>query len=130
MSKLSNAVKKIVKHKDFKWLVLIQVGVLMIVAVLFLIMPKPISRYQTYSERVYSPSFRMDTYKTGRFNSHIASDIINGYNLLGYNIQKQITDIIKYENDYDRQILEFGNMTDEQVNKWCYYDLKKRGAIG
>ena len=76
MSKLSNAVKKIVKHKDFKWLVLIQVGVLMIVAVLFLIMPKPISRYETHSERVYSPSFRMDTYKTGKFNSRIASDII------------------------------------------------------
>ena len=62
--------------------------------------------------------------------NNIASDIINWYNLLGYNIQKQITDIIKYENDYDRQILEFGNMTNEQVNKWCYYDLKKRGAIG
>lgn len=61
--------------------------------------------------------------------NNLASDIKNDYNLLSMTIQKQIIDIVNYERDYERQFEKFSSMSDKEINKWCYYDLKKRGAI-
>lgn len=61
---------------------------------------------------------------------NVASDIENGYNLLSMSIQKQILDIVNYEREYEKQLDNFSYMKVEDINKWCYYDLKKRGAIG
>lgn len=62
--------------------------------------------------------------------NNLASDIKNDYNLLSMTIQKQIIDIVNYEKEYEKQFEKFSLMSDEEVNKWCYYNLKKRGAIG
>lgn len=61
--------------------------------------------------------------------NNLASDIKNDYNLLSMTIQKQIIDIVNYEREYERQFEKFSLMSDKEINKWCYYDLKKRGAI-
>ena len=61
---------------------------------------------------------------------NLCSDILAGYDLLGMNIQRQIIEIKEYESEYEMQIEDFGYMTVEEVDRWCYYDLKRRGAIG
>lgn len=61
---------------------------------------------------------------------NLCSDILAGYDLLGMNIQRQIIEIKEYEEDYERQVSDFGYWTVEKVNRWCYYDLKNRGVIG
>lgn len=76
MHRFIDGIKKIVKHKAFKWLVLMQVGTLAFIAVMFFILPpKPVLWCKTYNVRVYSPEFRMDTYKTGMFKGVVASEI-------------------------------------------------------
>lgn len=62
--------------------------------------------------------------------ANLASDITAGnYDLLGLTIQKQITDIEEYERGVLRQQKELDKMDEKTANKWCYYDLKKRGVI-
>lgn len=62
--------------------------------------------------------------------ANLASDITTGnYDLLGLTIQKQITDIEEYERGVLRQQKELDKMDEKTANKWCYYNLKKRGVI-
>lgn len=60
---------------------------------------------------------------------NMAADLDCGYDPMGMSIQNQKAAIA----DYERQIHEawdrFVYMTEEQVDKWCFYDLKKRGVI-
>lgn len=65
--------------------------------------------------------------KTMRQN--LASDLVAGYDVFGMNIQKQLLEIAAYEDDFNRKVSEMNRMTDVAANKYCYYDLKKRGAI-
>lgn len=61
--------------------------------------------------------------------SNMAADIAAGYDYFGNCIQNQIKTIDSYKAEFDAQVDEFKSMEDEKVNRWCYYDLKKRGAI-
>jgi hypothetical protein len=71
---------------------------------------------------------KLSIIKTMRAN--LASDITAGnYDLLGLTVQKQITDIEEYERGVLRQQKELDKMDEKTANKWCYYDLKKRGVI-
>ena len=60
---------------------------------------------------------------------NMAADLAAGYNYYGNSIQKQIAVIDAYKNQFDREMDAFKTMDEKQVNRWCFYDMKKRGAI-
>lgn len=60
---------------------------------------------------------------------NLASDLNNGYSEQGNSVKKQRADIDAYEARTDECYEMFKKMTDIEVNRWCFYDLKKRGAI-
>lgn len=60
---------------------------------------------------------------------NIASDLKAGYDFFGNSIQKQIKGLEEYKAKVDYQLDEFKHMEDKEVNKWCFYELKKKGAI-
>lgn len=57
------------------------------------------------------------------------ADLECGYNPMGNAIQNQKSAIAEYEREIHAAWDRFVYMTEEQVNKWCFYDMKKRGAI-
>jgi hypothetical protein len=61
--------------------------------------------------------------------SNMASDLAAGYDYFGKSIQDQKQEIAKYEAEFERQLDKFKSMSDDEVNRWCFYDMKKRGAI-
>lgn len=61
--------------------------------------------------------------------SNMASDLEHGYDPFGKSIRDQKTMISEYEREIHEAWDRFVYMTEEQVNKWCFCDLKKRGAI-
>lgn len=60
---------------------------------------------------------------------NMASDLECGYNPFGASIQRQKTMIAEYEKQIHQAWDKFVYMTDAEVNRWCFYDMKKRGAI-
>lgn len=60
---------------------------------------------------------------------NLQADLNAGYNPTGYLISKQRIDIEEKRRYLDLQLERFKGMEDNKVNRWCYYDLKKRGAI-
>lgn len=60
---------------------------------------------------------------------NMASDLAAGYNYFGNCITKQREEIEKYQKEINERLDEFKNMDDKQVNRWCFYDIVKRGAI-
>ena len=60
---------------------------------------------------------------------NMVADLEAGYNPKGRSILKQAYELAEYEHGFDVQMDLFKNMEDKQVERWCYYDLKKRGAI-
>ena len=61
--------------------------------------------------------------------SNMISDLNNGYDWFGKSITDQRNMIENYKKKFDEQMDKFKEMEDNAVNRWCYYDLKKRGAI-
>lgn len=57
------------------------------------------------------------------------ADLKAGYDPFGKSIRSQREQIAAYEQDYLDTLEKFKYMTEEQINHWCFYDLKKRGAI-
>lgn len=60
---------------------------------------------------------------------NMASDLSNGYSYWGTSIVRQREDIERYKAETDTQMDKFKDMEEKAVNRWCFYDLKKRGAI-
>lgn len=60
---------------------------------------------------------------------NMIADIEAGYDPQGHCIRKQIVEIEEKQAQFSRQMDMFKCMEDSKVNRWCYYDLKKRGAI-
>lgn len=48
---------------------------------------------------------------------------------LGLSIAKQRGEIERYKAQFDEEMETFKGMDEPAVNRWCFYDLKKRGAI-
>ena len=61
--------------------------------------------------------------------SNMTADLANGYNYFGDCIQGQKAQIDLYKIEFDRQVNAFKTMEEKEVNRWCYYDMKKRGVI-
>lgn len=60
---------------------------------------------------------------------NMAADLEAGYNYFGKCITEQREMIDQYKTQFDAEMDAFKTMDDKQVNRWCYYDMKKRGVI-
>ena len=60
---------------------------------------------------------------------NMQADIDAGYNPNGECITRQKNEIELYKLDMDMQMKDFSNMDQAKANRWCYYDMIKRGAI-
>lgn len=61
--------------------------------------------------------------------NNMCADLESGYDYFGRNIQKQQQDINRYKQEYETQLMAFATMEHDRINKWCYLDLIRRGAI-
>ncbi|MCQ2059747.1 MAG: hypothetical protein MJY71_07980 [Bacteroidaceae bacterium] len=61
--------------------------------------------------------------------ANMKADLEAGYNYFGKSITEQRNMIDAYKQEFDNQVDEFKHMEDKEVNRWCFYDMKKRGAI-
>lgn len=60
---------------------------------------------------------------------NMQADLEAGYDYFGNSIKQQREEIDAYKADFDNQMSKFWTMTHEDVEKWCFYDLVRRGAI-
>lgn len=60
---------------------------------------------------------------------NMQDDLNAGYDYFGNSIRKQMKEIDEYKAEFDKQMDEFKTMDENAVNRWCFYDMKKRGAI-
>lgn len=70
--------------------------------------------------------------KSSIFNTMVANLKANldaGYDSFGQNVTKQRQDIEDYSQKFNKQLDEFAKMTEEEINRWCYFSLFKSGAI-
>ena len=60
---------------------------------------------------------------------NMASDLNAGYDYCGQSITKQKQEIAEYKAQTDKTLDMFKDMDEKAVNRWCFYELKKYGAI-
>ena len=61
---------------------------------------------------------------------NMAADLDCGYNYFGDCIRRQREEIAAYKEKFDSEVDHLKEMDDEKkVERWCYLDLRKRGAI-
>ena len=60
---------------------------------------------------------------------NMVADLEAGYDFFGASIQRQQQEIDTYRAKFDSEMDAFKMMDEKEVNRWCFYDLKKRGAI-
>ena len=61
--------------------------------------------------------------------SNMVSDLENGYEYFGASIVSQREAIDEYKKVFDLQMDNFKTMEETEVNRFCFYDMKKRGVI-
>lgn len=62
-------------------------------------------------------------------NSNMLSDLEVGYSPNGATIRHQLEVIVEYRRVFESELDSFKTMTEPEVNRWCFYDMKKRGVI-
>ena len=70
MKKLLDAIKKIIKHPNFKAIIFMQVVLILGYIYIILHIPKPVSEYEPYSIRIYSPRVYLEKYDSTIFDKH------------------------------------------------------------
>jgi len=60
---------------------------------------------------------------------NMASDLEHGYDYFGKSIRQQREMIAEYKRQFDEEMDMFKEADEKQVNRWCFYDMKKRGVI-
>lgn len=60
---------------------------------------------------------------------NMQSDLDAGYSPSSKSIVNQKVAIENYKIRFNQELSNFKAMNDKQVNRWCFYDMKKRGAI-
>lgn len=60
---------------------------------------------------------------------NMASDLNAGYDYFGQSITRQKQEIAEYKAQTDKTLDMFKDMDEKAVNRWCFYELKKHGAI-
>lgn len=61
--------------------------------------------------------------------SNMTADLNAGYDYFGKSITEQRAMIESYKHEFDEQMKKFRDMEMGKVQHWCYFDLKRRGAI-
>ena len=60
---------------------------------------------------------------------NMSADLDAGYDYFGKSIKQQRAAIDEFRAKFDAVLDMFKTMSEEQVNRWCFYELKKLGAI-
>ena len=60
---------------------------------------------------------------------NMSADLNAGYNYFGESIKRQRAAIDEFRAKFDAVMDMFKGMTDDAVQHWCFYELKKLGAI-
>lgn len=60
---------------------------------------------------------------------NMADDLKAGYDYFGACITRQRQEIEDYQKAIDDQLDKFKTMDEQSVERWCFYELKKTGAI-
>lgn len=60
---------------------------------------------------------------------NMQDDLNAGYDPKGKSIREQKEQLAEYKKEYQADLEMFKYMGDKDVSRWCFYDLKKRGAI-
>lgn len=60
---------------------------------------------------------------------NMAADLEAGYDYYGQSIQRQIQEMNEYKAKFDADLDKVAEMDDNKVQKWCYIQLLKAGAI-
>ena len=60
---------------------------------------------------------------------NMTADLECGYDYFGNCITRQREEIAAYKEKFDAEVMSFAEKSDAERNKWCYYDLLRRGAI-
>lgn len=60
---------------------------------------------------------------------NLQADLNAGYDYLGNSATSQRQAIDAYKDQMDEEMKAFRTMTGSQVSHWCFYDMKRRGAI-
>ena len=60
---------------------------------------------------------------------NMTSDLNAGYDYFGQSITRQKQEIAEYKAQTDKTLDMFKDMDEKEVNRWCFYELKKHGAI-
>lgn len=60
---------------------------------------------------------------------NMVADLDAGYDYFGRCITMEREEIEAYNKEFDAQLEAFKSMDENAVNRWCYYDMVKRGAI-
>lgn len=60
---------------------------------------------------------------------NMTADLNAGYDYFGQSITKQKKETEEYKAQTNSTLDMFKDMDEKAVNIWCYYELKKRGAI-
>ena len=60
---------------------------------------------------------------------NMTSDLNAGYDYFGQSITRQKQEIAEYKAQTDKTLDMFKDMDEKAVNRWCFYELKKHGAI-
>lgn len=60
---------------------------------------------------------------------NMAADLEAGYDYYGKSIQTQIKEMDEYKAKFDADLDKVAEMDDNKVQKWCYIQLMKAGAI-
>ena len=60
---------------------------------------------------------------------NLSADLEAGYSRVSKCIKDQLDAIDEYKAQYFKELDKFVLMSDKEVSRYCYYDLKKRGAI-
>lgn len=60
---------------------------------------------------------------------NMTADLAAGYDYFGKSIRDQKIEIDRYKTQLDNELDMFKAMDEKAVNRWCFYDMKKRGAI-
>ena len=60
---------------------------------------------------------------------NMVSDLEAGYDYFGASIVRQQAEINFYKVQFDHELEILKNKDEKTANRWCYLDLKQRGAI-
>ncbi len=60
---------------------------------------------------------------------NMKSDLAVGYDFFGKSIQEQIHMMEDYKAQYEKELMALADFEEAKAQRWCYYDLLRRGAI-